>query len=411
MVGEESHAIATVLTAIALGGTISVFVSMIADRRGRKPILVAACMLGGALTTLTAISQSLEMFAAFQLAARVFTVSAFVLAVIIAVEEGSPDTRGRVVGRLAFFAALGVPAASLAHSGLQGLGASWRGVHIGGVLLVLTGFIASSRISEPNRWKTARPIEGKGQGVQLIQTAALFFLTYAAALSAVGWWEIYATEQQGLSDSTVRTLMAAGYGIGLLGYLAGGRIQDSLGRRRTGAAFLAFAGLASLALFQAGEPALMLPLIALAVFFGAGASAIITTLATEIFVTKLRATALSLNRGVFATLGGISGPLLAGVLSNPTSAMSLEIGDSVSATSLLFFPALMVLLTLPETRGRNLEDVEASTEIPEPPEEFAYEPPVPSRVTHPIYFDFEPDQPSETKEEPKPDQSSGPTPY
>ncbi|MBW3588667.1 MAG: MFS transporter [Actinobacteria bacterium] len=383
LAGEEAGAINLVLLGITAGAIGSIVIASMADRIGRRPVLAAACIAGGALSALTAASTSLAMFAAFQFAARTFTVAALVLVVIVAVEESPTNVRGRTIGRLTFFGALGVAAATLGGQAVETLGGDWRILHLSGSLLLLAGIAVPGRIKEPNLW-VSRPAKTQGVAIQLFQTGSLFFFTYAAALSALGWWRIYAAEQRGIADQRGGALMAIGYGLGLAGYLIAGRLQDNLGRRRTGSLFLFLACLSTIGVFQVGNEQLMVPLMVLAAFFGTGSLAVITTLGAEIFPTGARATSLAVSRGLFATLGGIGGPLLAGALTDPNSGFGLAIGDSVSVTALMYIPAIMLLLTLPETNTRELRQIEAAAEIPEPDEEYAYEPVVvPARVTHP----------------------------
>lgn len=383
IVGQESAAIGLMFLGVTAGGAGSIVIAALADKLGRRKVLTAACIAGGSLSALTAVSTSIMMFAAFQFAARTFTVAALVLVVIVAVEESSPEVRGRAVGKLTFFAGLGVAAAALGGQVVEVFGGDWRTLQLSGALLLLAGFAVPGRINESTLWMK-RSGKVHGVAVQLFQTAALFFFTYAAALSALGWWRIYAFEQRRFADQRVVILMAIGYGLGLTGYLVGGRLQDQFGRRRIGALFLFLGGISTIGVFQVASEQLMLPLMVIATFCGTGALAVITTLGAEIFPTGVRATSLAINRGLFATLGGIGGPLLAGALSNTNSGLGLAIGDSVSVTALMCVPAIMLLLTLPETRARELQQIEASAEIPEPDEEYVYEPvAVAARVTLP----------------------------
>jgi len=383
IVGQESGAINLVLLGITAGAVGSIVIAALADKFGRRTVLMAACIAGGGLSALTAVSTSLTMFAAFQFAARMFTVAALVLVVIVAVEESSSEVRGRAVGKLTFFGGLGVAAAALGGQAVDLLGGDWRVLHMSGALLLLAGLAVPGRINEPTLWMK-RSGKAHGVAVQLFQSGALFFFTYAAALSALGWWRIYASEQRGFAEQRAGTLMAVGYGLGLTGYLVAGRLQDHFGRRRIGVLFLFLGCISTIGVFQVDSEQLMLPLMVIAAFCGTGALAVITTLGAEIFATGVRATSLAVNRGLFATLGGIGGPLLVGALADADSGLGLAIGDSVSVTAVMYVPAIMLLLTLPETRSRELQQIEASAEIPEPDEEYVYEPvAVGPRVTHP----------------------------
>src|SRR5206468_5967761 len=92
------------------------------------------------------------------------------------------------------------------------------------------------------------------------------------------------------------------------------RSSDLWGRRRTGTLFM-LAGMASgVAAFQAHGRVPMFVALTCAVFFGLGGNPVVSTLASELFPTEIRATSVAVARSVFGTLGASSGLLAVGLL-------------------------------------------------------------------------------------------------
>ena len=111
----------------------------------------------------------------------------------------------------------------------------------------------------------------------------------------------------------------------------------------------------------------MFPAMILAVFFGFGVNPVLAAVASELFPTSIRATAVGVVRSVFGTIGGIAGPVTVGILADPRVAERFptlpvlgDLGSSVSLAVLANIPAVLLLRALPETAGRELESITAA---------------------------------------------------
>jgi hypothetical protein len=83
-------------------------------------------------------------------------------------------------------------------------------------------------------------------------------------------------------------------------------------------------------------------------------------ISSELFPTYIRNQSAAWARNVFEIAGFILGPLLVGVLGDHYTGALGSIGDTVSVLVLLFFPATWLIWRhLPETKGRELEEIEA----------------------------------------------------
>jgi MFS family permease len=155
------------------------------------------------------------------------------------------------------------------------------------------------------------------------------FFRYLAVSAAVFWWPYYAQREVGMSTSRSGLYLAAAGLVGTGGFLFGGWLMDTWGRRP---AFLLYGGLTlclGIALFRTRSPALMLPILCGAVFFGLGSATMTSAFSTELFPTYVRSRAAAWCRNVFEIPGGMMGPLLVGILGNHHTGLLGSIGHAM----------------------------------------------------------------------------------
>src|SRR5262249_17306686 len=102
-------------TIVRVGGMMSFFVVMLADRHGRNPIISATVLCYSLFTLLTALSTGVLGFTIFQSSAQVFLAAEFGVAVTMISEEFPDELRGRALGGLHMVAFFGVTAAGLVY--------------------------------------------------------------------------------------------------------------------------------------------------------------------------------------------------------------------------------------------------------------------------------------------------------
>jgi putative MFS transporter len=370
--------IGTAVAIIGLGAFFAVFVTSLGDRIGRRPLLISTTLLYALFTGLTATAQTISMFELYQFFARIFLISEYATALTIAAEEFPPERRGRVIGGLSALGALGLVAVGIAYRFLGGTASGWRLLYVFGLLPLLVVALLRTKLRETKLWagqkaapvssaraKLASLMRGENRR-QLIQISAVFFFTNFAVLGATVWWTFYARNERGFTRGRVSTYLITAYLIGVLGYLTAGWLQDKIGRRRTGAIFLIGGLVFGIVLFQATDNAVIFAALALAVFFGLGASPVLNALVSELFPTAKRATAVAFVRSVWGTLGGILGPFTVGLVADPKHNLIGSVGDSVSLLLFLLVPAMLILQLLPETARRDLGSIAAASAIPAP---------------------------------------------
>jgi MFS family permease len=360
---------------IAIGSFGALLAAPLADRYGRRGLLITSTWIVAVLSALTAASPNLFMFGLFAFFARVFVVAQYATVITMLAEETPADRRGWVIGLVTAAGGIGGLTLVLVDRWIGGAGAGWRWVALTTIAGVLPALWMRSQLSESQMWAqmheraAARlrrlPLLGRNR-VQLFQIGFLFLFAYAAYFGGASWWGRYAEQERDFSDATITTLLSVSYVVGVGGYLFGGWISDLIGRRRAGTYLLIATGVFGILTFQAGDPVLALPLMIAATFCGLAVSPVISAMSAELFSIETRATSVAFVRGFFATIGGIVGPLTVGFLADPKIDIVGSIGGSVFWVSLALIPALLLLWFLPESAGRELGSLSAAARIPAP---------------------------------------------
>ena len=123
---------------IGAGQFVAFLVVRLADRVGRRPILLVSLLFYALFTGLTALADSVWAFAAFQGLAQVAIGTEFALAVIVLAEETPGDERGRALGRLLVAGPLGaIFTAGLLGAGLGRTALGWRAFYLVGLAPIL----------------------------------------------------------------------------------------------------------------------------------------------------------------------------------------------------------------------------------------------------------------------------------
>lgn len=372
-VAEGSGALLAPALAVAIGSMAAWPLASVADRLGRKPLLIASTFGFATFSGATAAADDIATFTALQGVARVFLIACVVMAVVVAVEEFPSRSRGYVVGVLGAMGALGLPVATGALVALRATPIGFRGLYLVSALPLLLVPVMMRVLNETRRFGMPgrRPSLLRSEvRREALLVGALFLFVQLGFFAALTSFATYAVEEVGLALETTRLLQAAAIMAGVFGYLAAGRMQDRWGRRRTATFFLVGGAAFGAGVFQSGTVEALAILTPAATFFGLGVSAVLSALGAELFPTKVRAGALGLARGVFATIGALAGPISVAALAPVTP----EIGDAASITFLALVAAAALVWLLPETARRELESISAASQIPEP------RPPAPPRT-------------------------------
>jgi putative MFS transporter len=356
--GASEGQLGWALSAIRVGALLSVLLGRAADRHGRRRLLLITVLSYTLATAATGLSRGLLEFVIFQLIATVFLVTELALAQVVIAEEFPAAWRGRGQGQLGAFAALGGGVVAILFPILQKTALGWRGLYFIGLLPLLLIAYLRRALPETTRWQQekqrahavhvrfadlARPPYGR----RFFALLAMAFCVSAMGAPAGQFLSYRATNTFGWTPAQVITMIVVGGGIGFWGWFIVGRIADVIGRRLTGACAFIGAALAAAAYYQTSY---LYPAIAALVFTEAGTAIALNSLGTELFPTRLRASAKSwiTNAGIVGAMAGLAA----------VGAFADQFGGVETVIPVLaLLPVVVapVLFVLPETRGRQLE--------------------------------------------------------
>jgi putative MFS transporter len=414
--GISLEAWSTIFAVTGVGLIGSFFFLMLADRFGRRSLMLVTVLGFSLCNTATAFVDDPVEFAATQFLARVFLNAEYALAVIMIGEEFPARSRGRAVAVLTSFVPLGVMAVSklspffllgecapgtsgpgcpppepgalhqLAQSivafgqgwlGRPGDGADWRGLYAIGILPLALIFVLRIGMRETRRFaseRAGRPATREGFGAalrrevgnawkpfepQYRRRSALVVLlwncVHLVTSPAVAFWVIYAREELGLAPHTVGDILFWGYAGGAAGAFLAGLLVDRVGRRFVCSGFYVFSAVAIFLLFQVRSvPGQYACMIATVLGFSAANTAT-HIYASELFPTAIRATGYGWATNLFGRISEVVVPLLVGLF-----VARLGISWSVGVVAIgPVLGALLVLRYAPETRGLTLEEIQA----------------------------------------------------
>jgi MFS family permease len=346
------------LAIIRLASLGALFLTGLADRFGRRRVLLYTCAGGLLLTLVAAASPGYWWFVAIFALGRPLLSATNGVAQVSAAELTSSKDRAKAVALVAAGYAVGAGLLAITHSLGEGT-LGFRGLF---ALIAVPLFLlplAGRRVVETDRFASLdRPVRPPVFGRvprqyrrRLLTVATLTFAIAIMTGPANSFVFFYAQNVRHLSGDLTAAMVAAGGVTGLIGLLSGRWLADHWGRRPTVA--LSMAAIAGFAILTySGSKAALLAgyqggLLAGSLFAPAGGA-----LANEVFPTAIRA-AVAGWYVIAAVLGAVVGLLAFGAVA--------DIGNRFSIAAVVtFLPALpltALLLLLPETKGTEPEEL------------------------------------------------------
>lgn len=358
---DQDLGLATAVTRV--GTLVALAGGALADRLGRRRLVLAATGIICGGSVLSAAAPTLPVFAGAQVGVRGAQNLAVAVAVIAIVEEAPEGARAYLLALAGLAGSVGFAAGAVLLP-VADLGPeAWR------VLFVLAGASAAflpgiaHRLPETRRYAAlerrgaprgrAGEVAGRTyRGRFLLVAAAGFLLNLFFAPSSQFTNRFLAAERgfSGLDILVLRAVTQVAPAIAAV--LAGGRLAESRGRKpsaRLGVLVMAAAGFA---FFVSAGPALWLTLtVATAAAGFAGPS--LAAFNTELFPTEVRGTAGG-SLLVPSVVGSMAGLLLAGWLAAPLGSIGLAVAVTAAGPVIV---GLLLIPRLPEARGMLLDDV------------------------------------------------------
>ena len=362
--GVAEDEIGTLASIVRLGAVPALLAGILADRFGRRRLLLFTVLAFTVTTFATAFVQTPGQFAAVQFLTRAFLYAETSLAVVVVAEELAARDRGWGLGMLGALGALGHGVAALVFAFVELLPFGWRALYALGALPLLAIAWLRRGLPETQRFERARAERGEAEGVlrpalalvrmypgrlaRLLVAAAAFDFVWvvAAFFMAKSLQEVH-----GWTPAGVTALYVIGGALAIVGNIAAGLWSDRIGRRATLALLIASYGLACLGFYNL-HIGVVAPLWIVMIFASQGAQVLFKALGSELFPTSYRSTA-SVVRATFGTLVGAFALWL-------ESQLYATAGSHAAVISWLV-PMLVVSIgvafALPETATRELEQI------------------------------------------------------
>ncbi|MGH3036863.1 MAG: MFS transporter [Gaiellaceae bacterium] len=375
------------IAASALGGSLlgSVVLGRRADRIGRRRIFQASILWYAIFTALTALSWGPGSLSAFRFLAGVGLGGMLVVDPSMLAEYLPPQKRGRYLVLLDFFWPVGLLAATgLSWFFLEQVGGewAWRYLFLAAAFPAFLAFAARLALPESPYWLARRGRTEEAAGVlgritgrhvdaealaeeqqprasmlelvsgRLRRTSALISLVWIALnISYYGLflWLPFVLQAEERFTIDVYLLLALSAVSQFPGYAAAIWLVERVGRRPTLTAFLALGGVSAYAFAVSDSAPQYVAALFFVGFFNLGAWGAVYPYTSELFPTRLRASAFGMVEGV-GKGAAIGGPYLFGALID----WSGDTVWSLTFVALVMVAGALVMLLGPETRGRAL---------------------------------------------------------
>jgi MFS family permease len=362
--GASNRALGTALAVSRVGVLIALVASAMADRRGRRTLMLIAiagvCLANG----VAAAAPNLAVFTIGQTLMRGFANTALIVAGIAVIEEAPDGARAYSLALLGlaggFGYAFGVVLLPLSDLGRE----AWRISFAlsAATILLLPSF--ARHLAETRRYAGLAARDAKrgrvgevfdpsyGGRLGVLVVSSFLFSIFAAPSSQ--FTNRYLADSRGFSGLDITIFRAVTQGLpGVAGVVIGGRLAETRGRRPVAATALFTGTLAQMVFFLYGSAALWVSSSA-AIVLGGIATPALRAFNGEMFPTEIRGTA-----NAFLLVAGVAGSAVGLVLSGILSDR-IGLGSALALTGIASLVASLFVLRLPETAARSLDEVSPS---------------------------------------------------
>ncbi len=361
-----------VVASVRLGVLPALLLAFFADRAGRRRLLVITILGFTLCTAATAFARNASEFGSFQFLARMFIAAEEMLAIVVLTEELGAESRGFGLGILAAFGALGFGAAALALALVEILPFGWRALYLVGAAPLLWIAWLRRRVPETRRFAAQRDARRGETGFvaalrplrDLISLYPRRMLALCIALipsalvmvTASTFVSKYLQDVQGWRPGQVTLLYGIAGFLVFAATVAAGSLADRFGRRRVIALALALNAVGVGAFYHTSGVWIVASWVLLTAC-GVGADVLFGALGSELFPTSYRSTASGVRAAVSAASGSAGLWLEASIypfVGSHAGAITWMLG-------LAWIAPIVVLLLLPETARRELEEIAPAT--------------------------------------------------
>ncbi len=359
--GVTAGEMSQILAITRIGSVLALAFSFYGDRRGRRGPFLSAFTILVVANVATAFAPNPTMYTALQGIVRMTATAVGVLALVYLAEELAPSIRAYGIAIYGGAASFGAGTALFALPIAEGGREAWRylfaATAVGVVFLpLLYTRLNESRAFHDSSKKGNLFTAWGGAHFTRFWVFALVALL-AAAFSAVSL--TFALErlvnELDIDTTTAVAVMLIGGTAGGIGFLLGGRLADTWGRRPTTMLGFTLSLAGGLGLYWLDSLPLIIATVAISSLGSFAAVPALGAHRNELFPTSIRATAV-----VWLNTAGVIGSIVG--LAVGRLAID-EIGLSMTVTYLGggMLLSTMLILLLPETRGQVLDLESTST--------------------------------------------------
>jgi MFS family permease len=331
----------------------------IADRFGRRRMLVITCVLGLVFTVAAAGSPGYWWFVVIFALGRPLLSATLAICQVGAAEETASSDRAKAIALIAAGYGIGGGLTAVIH--FLGGSIGFRGVFALAVVPLVGVFFVRPRLVESKRFTIAAAAKehplpvlgaiGKRYRSRLLVVAALSFAVSVVTGPANSFVYIYAENVEKMSGALIALMVVVAGMFGFVGLVVGRWMADNLGRRPTGAFAMVAMAITGAVAYSGSKLALLvgyeLGILAASTFAPAACA-----LLNELFPTVVRASVAGWNIAA-SVLGAVLGLIAFGSIADVGNRFAV----GAAATFLPVVAASTLFLLLPETKGKEPEDL------------------------------------------------------
>ena len=346
-------------TIVRLGVVLTVPTAMLADRIGRRRVIVATAWAAPIISGLGGLAPTFPILVATQAVGRPLGLALSVLVGVAAVEEMPRNSRAYAVSILAMAAGLGAGVAVLSLPLADISESSWRLVYLVALLWLPVAVSLSRRLPETERFQrelarreTATTPTSEVHTSRLVIQCSVAFLANLLAAPASFFLGTFLEDERGFNASGIAAFtLLTGTPTGL-GLIVGGKLADRYGRRAIGAACVPLGAVLVVISFAIAGPPMWIAAL------GGGLVTACAYPAMQVYTTEMFATGRrGLANGIImasALVGGSVGLLIAGAWLDAGATMAIVMSAFLIGP---FAVSVIVIVAYPETAHRELEEL------------------------------------------------------
>jgi MFS family permease len=362
--GDNKGAQGIALASVRLDVALAVPLAFLADRRGRRWLVVNGTAAACALSALGALAPNLLGLTAAQVLARGVTSACVVIAGVMLAEEMPAGARAWATSLASMSGFVGAGACVLALPLADLSAGSWRALYVIPLVFIPLAIRNGRHIRETHRYevhaanrvtatKTWKVMREHRRRFFLIGGSATLLSLFATPANQ--FQNEFLRTERGFSGAQIAAFLTLTSIPGAVGVIVGGRLAEN-GRRLVGAT-ATFVGVGMTLAQYYSYGAMIYATSTLGSIVGAAAIPALGVYGAELFPTEARGAANG-GIGVMSRVGSVVGLVIAGELGD-------RIGLTRAFTYLAIGPLILVVLILvayPETAHHTLEDLNPEDE-------------------------------------------------